>query len=82
MSAKTLFTNANLVLDGFAELQKSFDVLVQNNRILSVSQTPIGQKDATVIDIRGRTLIPGLIDAHAVFVCSDEYAARVVRPHH
>src|SRR4029077_16321654 len=65
MSAKTLFTNANLVLDGFAELQKSFDVLVQNNRIVSVSQTPIGHEDATVIDIRGRTLIPGLIDAHA-----------------
>jgi imidazolonepropionase-like amidohydrolase len=65
MSAKTLFTNANLVLDGFAELQKSFDVLVQNNRILSVSQTPIDHEDATVIDIRGRTLMPGLIDAHA-----------------
>jgi imidazolonepropionase-like amidohydrolase len=65
MLAKTLFTNANLVLDGFAELQKSFDVLVQGNRILSVSQMPIDHEDATVIDIRGRTLMPGLIDAHA-----------------
>jgi imidazolonepropionase-like amidohydrolase len=64
-SAKTLFTNANLVLDGFAELQKSFDVLVQGNRILSVSQTPIDHQDAKVIDVRGRTLLPGLIDAHA-----------------
>jgi imidazolonepropionase-like amidohydrolase len=64
MLAKTLFTNANLVLDGFAELQKSFDVLVQGNRILSVSQMPIDHEDATVIDIRGRTLMPGLIDAH------------------
>ncbi len=36
-SAKTLFTNANLVLDGFAELQKSFEVMVQGNRILAVS---------------------------------------------
>lgn len=65
MLAKTLFTNANLVLYGFAELQKSFDVLVQGNRILSVSQIPIDHEDTTVIDIHGRTLMPGLIDAHA-----------------
>src|SRR5258708_17625751 len=65
MVAKTLFTNANLVLDGFAELQKSFDVLVQGNRILSVSQTPLDHVDANVMDIGGRTLMPGLIDAHA-----------------
>jgi imidazolonepropionase-like amidohydrolase len=65
MVAKTLFTNANLVLDGFAELQKSFDVMVQGNRILSVSQTAMDHEDAIVTDIRGRTLMPGLIDAHA-----------------
>ena len=65
LPAKTLFTNANLVLDGCAELQKSFDVLVQGNRILSLSQTPLEHEDANVIDIRGRTLMPGLIDAHA-----------------
>src|SRR5215471_9563810 len=65
MLAKTLFTNANLVLDGFGELQKSFHVLVQGNRIVSVSQTPLDHDDANVIDIRGRTLMPGLIDAHA-----------------
>jgi imidazolonepropionase-like amidohydrolase len=64
MVAKTLFTNANL-LDGCAELQKSFDVLVQGNRILSVSQMPLDHADANVIDIRGRTLMLGLIDAHA-----------------
>jgi imidazolonepropionase-like amidohydrolase len=58
MVAKTLFRNANLVLDGFAELQKSFDVLVQGNRILSVSQTPLDHADANVMDIRGRTLMP------------------------
>src|SRR5216684_5782914 len=65
MPAKTLFTNANLVLEGLAELQKSFDVLVQGNRILSVSQTPLDHVDANVMDIGGRTLMPGLIDAHA-----------------
>jgi imidazolonepropionase-like amidohydrolase len=60
-----LFTNANLVLDGFAQLQPSFDVLVKGNCIDSVSPTPIHCEDAAVIDVRGRTLMPGLIDAHA-----------------
>jgi len=66
--ARTLFINANLLLDGFAELQKSFQVMVHGNRILSVSKTPLDHHDAPdakVIDVAGRTLMPGLIDAHA-----------------
>jgi imidazolonepropionase-like amidohydrolase len=60
-----LFSNANLVLDGFAELQPSFHVVVKDGYIHSVSSTPINGGDATVIDVGGRTLMPGLIDAHA-----------------
>lgn len=62
---QTLFTNANLVLDGFTDLQPSFNVLVQDNRIVTVSAQPISAPEATVIDVGGRTLMPGLIDAHA-----------------
>lgn len=65
MPDTTLFINANLVLDGFPELQKSFEVMVQGNRIVAVSQTPLDRRDAKVIDVGGRTLMPGLIDAHA-----------------
>jgi imidazolonepropionase-like amidohydrolase len=61
----TLFTNANVILHGFAERQASFDVLVKGNAIHSVSSRPIDHGDATVIDVAGRTLMPGLIDAHA-----------------
>lgn len=60
-----LFANANLVLDGFAELQPSFNVLVKDNYIHSVSPIPINCQNATVIDVGGRTVMPGLIDAHA-----------------
>lgn len=60
-----LFKNANLVLDGSTKLQTGFDVLVRGNRIDRVSPTPIGPADATVIDLVGKTLMPGLIDAHA-----------------
>lgn len=60
-----LFTNANLVLDGFRELQRSFHVLVKDGYIDSASSTPIKDESATVIEVGGRTLMPGLIDAHA-----------------
>jgi imidazolonepropionase-like amidohydrolase len=60
-----LFKNANLVMDGYAELQRSYDVLVKGDRIAAVSRTPLNDYDAQVIDAGGRTLMPGLIDAHA-----------------
>jgi imidazolonepropionase-like amidohydrolase len=60
-----LFTNANLILDGFAELQSPFNVLVTGNYIDTVSPIPMNVEHATVIDVGGRTLMPGLIDAHA-----------------
>ena len=64
-SPKTLFINAKLLLKGFTDLQKSFEVLVQGRRILSVSETPLDREGAAVIDADGLTLMPGLIDAHA-----------------
>jgi len=63
--SRTLFTNANLVLEGCAQLQKSFDVLTNDNRIEAVSATRLSGDGAAVIDVAGRTLMPGLIDAHA-----------------
>lgn len=60
-----LFENANLVVDGSPELQKSMYVLVSDNHIDSVSSVPIDCTGATVIDVAGKTLMPGLIDAHA-----------------
>src|SRR5215475_13994689 len=58
---KTIFTNANLVLREFAELQRSFEVLVEGNRIASVSSTALTRDDATIINVGERTLMPGLI---------------------
>ena len=60
----TLFTNASLVLDGFAERQAASHVLVKGGTIHTVSPRPLERGDATVIDVAGRTLMPGLIDAH------------------
>lgn len=64
-AARTLLRNASLVLEGYSELQSSFDVLVEGDCIASVSPTPLNCVTANVIEVGGRTLMPGLIDAHA-----------------
>ncbi|MFO1161393.1 MAG: amidohydrolase family protein [Reyranellaceae bacterium] len=63
---QTLFTNAHVLLDGFDELQPGYSVLVTDGRIAALSRKAIAAPpDARVIDLAGRTLMPGLIDAHA-----------------
>src|ERR1700758_1202637 len=62
-----LFKDANVIFDGGTELQPSFNIVVKDDRITVVTQDPIEAGDATVIDIAGKTLMPGLIDAHAHF---------------
>jgi imidazolonepropionase-like amidohydrolase len=64
---QTLFTNVH-VFDGMNEaLIENANVLVEGNLIKEVSTEAIEAGDATVIDGGGRTLMPGLIDAHTHF---------------
>jgi imidazolonepropionase-like amidohydrolase len=59
-----LFKNAR-VFDGVqAECEEGVQVLVDSGFIREVSQQPIKAPGAAVIDVGGRTLMPGLIDAH------------------
>ncbi|WP_172292302.1 amidohydrolase family protein [Pseudoruegeria sp. HB172150] len=59
-----LFTNIN-VFDGVNEtLLENANVLVSGNLISEVSTEPLAVAGGTVIDGGGRTMIPGLIDAH------------------
>jgi imidazolonepropionase-like amidohydrolase len=61
---QTLFTNVN-VFDGFHDkLTMNANVLVEGNLIRQVSTAKIDAPGATVINGGGRTLMPGLIDAH------------------
>jgi len=64
LPSDTLFVNANLVLDGFPSRQGPFDVLVKGRLIHAVSPRSLDRGGATTIDVAGRTLMPGLIDAH------------------
>ncbi len=60
----TVFENC-LLFDGVAdELQPGMSVAIENEQIKEVSDKKITMPGAAVFDIGGRTLMPGLIDAH------------------
>ena len=66
----TIFRNAR-VFDGVSrELRDGLTVVVSDGRIQSVSESPVDIDGATVIDCKGRTLLPGLIDAHVHIVAN------------
>jgi imidazolonepropionase-like amidohydrolase len=59
-----LFENAKLLDPTEADLQDGVAVLVEDARIREVSPRPIRAAGVTVVDVGGRTLMPGLIDCH------------------
>lgn len=61
--ASTLFTNARIV-DGTApEAGAPVNVLVEGGTIREVGKA-VSSAKAKIVDLKGRTLMPGLIDAH------------------
>ncbi|KGR36012.1 prolidase [Vibrio campbellii] len=63
-ASSTLIKNAN-VFDGTSKhLKKGMSVLVEGNKITAMGRSISEPKEVTVIDAKGKTLIPGLIDAH------------------
>ena len=66
-----LFEHAS-VFDGVnEELLDDHHVLVEDNRIREVSDRPITGVEADIIDCRGKTLMPGMIDAHVHVYVAD-----------
>jgi imidazolonepropionase-like amidohydrolase len=53
------------------ELQDGISVLVEDGEVKEVSDRPITSSTAARIDLRGRTLMPGLIDAHIHIVLTE-----------
>ena len=60
----TLFRHGRIFDGAGEELLEDVEVLVEGSRIVEVSDVPIRCGSAEVVDLRGRTLMPGLIDAH------------------
>jgi imidazolonepropionase-like amidohydrolase len=64
MGARVIFTNVNLV-DGDHPAQPGSCVVVEGNRITSVGTSPVDAAETDrVIDLAGRTLMPGMFSSH------------------
>jgi imidazolonepropionase-like amidohydrolase len=59
------------LLDGTSpDLREGQHVLVEGERIREVSDRPLAASDAQVINLKGKTLLPGLIDAHVHLIAT------------
>src|SRR5271166_3180531 len=75
--AGIIFKNC-AVLDGTRnERREDHHVLVEDGQIREVADRPIGSGTAEIVDLRGHTLMPGLIDAHVHVVAVDQVLARL-----
>ncbi len=64
---QTLFTNARILdpatMTAGGDWQEG-NVLIEDGIIKDIAARPVAAPDRTTIDLRGRTLMPGLIDCH------------------
>src|SRR5258708_4839797 len=75
--AAIVFAHA-AVLDGTDKARREGNhVLVEDDRIKEVSDRPIKSASADIIELAGRTLMPGLIDAHVHAIAVDASLARL-----
>ena len=66
------------VLDGASkERREDHHVLVEDGLIREVTDRPIASAAAETVDLKGRTLMPGLIDAHVHVIAVDQMLARL-----
>ena len=61
---QVLFQNARLLDPEATDLREGMSVLTEGDRVREVSDRPITSAGALKLDLAGRVLMPGLIDAH------------------
>jgi imidazolonepropionase-like amidohydrolase len=65
------FKNFQLLEPAHGELRGGHELLVENDRVLELSEGPITSNAAEIVDCGGRTLMPGLIDCHVHAIHSE-----------
>jgi imidazolonepropionase-like amidohydrolase len=78
MTTAVLFKNAQLLDPLLGELQEGRDILVEQGLVKEISDRPIRANAARVIDVKGKTVMPGLIDLHVHVVAVELNLARQV----
>lgn len=80
MTTAVLFKNAHLLDPLLGELQAGRDILVEEGVLKEISDRPIRTNTAArVIDVKGKTVMPGLIDLHVHVVAVELNLAQQVR---
>ena len=75
--ARYLFRNANILDAEHGDYLPDGSVLVEGDRILEVGGADVQASDAQSFDLRGMTLMPGLIDAHVHVIAVTADLARL-----
>ncbi len=70
MGTRQVIRNANLFDSAAGVMRPGSTVVIEGDRIVAVTQQAIEVDDALVIDAAGRSLLPGLIDAHVHVVAA------------
>ena len=64
MSDKYVLNNAQLLDVERGEILHNRSILIENGRISNIDEGSLQSAEATVIDLHGKVVMPGLIDAH------------------
>lgn len=78
MTNTVLFKNANLLDPLSKDLLEGHDILVEGGVVREVSDKPLQSKAARVIDVKGKTVMPGLIDLHVHVIAVELNLSRQV----
>ena len=75
--ARSLFRNATILDAERGDYLADGSVLVEGDRILEVGGADVHASDVQSFDLRGMTLMPGLIDAHVHVIAVTADLARL-----
>ncbi len=78
MTNTVLFKNANLLDPQRPELLETHHILVEGGVVREVSDKPIHSPSARTIDVKGKTVMPGLIDLHVHVIAVELNLSRQV----
>ncbi len=78
---RTALRNARLFDSAAGVLRPHSTLVIEGERVVAATQEPIAVDDADVIDVQGRVVMPGLIDAHVhVVAASHDLAGLSLQP--
>ncbi|QIE58163.1 amidohydrolase family protein [Rasiella rasia] len=64
-SGKIAFTNARIITMNGDEVMESGTIIIEDNKIIGIGQKIGIPADAKIYDATGKTIMPGMVDAHA-----------------